>query len=104
MRRAGELRAKPEWYNAATSNCTTAIRAQRTVAERMPWDWRMMVNGRLDALFRERGMIECDTRMPFATVKQLARINDLARAAGRAPDFSRRIRVGFEPSVARGNP
>lgn len=101
VRRAGELRAKPEWYNAATSNCTTAIRAQRAVADRMPWDWRMLVNGRLDALFHERGMIEADTRMPFAAVKQMARINDKARAADRASDFSRRIRAGLEPSVAR---
>ncbi|MCU0791414.1 MAG: DUF4105 domain-containing protein [Opitutaceae bacterium] len=102
VRRAGELRADPEWYNAATSNCTTAIRAQRAVADRQPWDWRMLVNGRLDALFYERGMIQAATpRPPFAAVKTMALINEESRAADRATDFSRRIRAGIESLAAR---
>ena len=94
VRRAGELRENPEWYNAIFSNCTTAIRTQRAVTDRMPWDWRMLANGRLDALLYERGMIDADTRMPFAAVKKLALINEKARAADGAADFSRRIREG----------
>ena len=41
-----ELRIRPRWYNAVTTNCTTSIRAQRPTDERMPWDWRILVNGK----------------------------------------------------------
>jgi hypothetical protein len=40
-----ELHERPRWYNAITSNCTTAIRQQRSASMRKRWDWRMLVNG-----------------------------------------------------------
>jgi hypothetical protein len=92
IRRVNRLQATPEWYNAVTDNCTTAIRAQRAAQERAPWDWRMLVNGHLDELLYERGAIT--TNVPFAELKQRARINDRARQADKSPDFSRLIRKG----------
>src|SRR5438093_5308031 len=36
------LRNTPRWYNAMTTNCTTSIRTQHPVNERVPWDWRIL--------------------------------------------------------------
>jgi hypothetical protein len=91
------LHETPRWYNAITSNCTTAIRQQRAVSARMPWDYRLLVNGLGDQLFYERGTI--DTSLPFAELKALSRVNDRAKAAGDSPDFSEKIREGV-PGMA----
>lgn len=93
-----ELHAAPKWYNAVTSNCTTGIRNQRTASERAPWDWRMLVNGLGDQLLYERGAI--DRSLPFAELKRVSRINEKAKAADDAPDFSERIREGL-PGMGR---
>jgi hypothetical protein len=90
LRRANVLRAQPEWYNAATSNCTTAIRAQRAPSDRAPWNWRMLFNGHLDTLLYERGLLA--TSLPFADLKSRSLINPAARAAGDSADFSGLIR------------
>lgn len=97
--RINQLHAKPEWYNAITSNCTTGIRTQRAAADRAPWDWRILVNGKGDELLYERGVL--DNGVPFAELKRRAYINARAQAANDAPDFSERIRthvVGAVPS------
>jgi hypothetical protein len=93
LRRANELRERPEWYNALTDNCTTAIRTQRAATDRAPWDWRMLVNGHLDELLYKRAMIA--TNLPFAELKKECHINRRARAAERSPDFSQLIRQGL---------
>ena len=93
LRRANELRHHAEWYNAITDNCTTAIRTQRAVADRTPWDWRMLLNGHLDELLYERGDVV--TNLPFAELKKLSHINPQARAADKAIDFSQQIRKGL---------
>ena len=33
-----------------TTNCTTSIRTQHPPNERVPWDWRMLLNGKGDEL------------------------------------------------------
>jgi hypothetical protein len=89
-RRVHELHERAEWYNAITDNCTTAIRAQRAARDRAPWDWRMLVNGHLDELLYQRGILS--TKLPFAELKAHSHINAAARAADKASDFSRVIR------------
>jgi len=93
LRRANELHARAQWYNALTENCTTAIRTQRAATDRSPWDWRMLVNGHLDELLYERGAIV--TNLPFAELKKLSNINARARAAGQTGNFSGQIRQGL---------
>jgi hypothetical protein len=88
------LHTRPRWYNAATTNCTTSIRAQRPTGERMPWDWRILVNGKGDELLYERHLIATGG-LSFAELKQRSQINERARAANQDPDFSRRIREGL---------
>lgn len=90
LRRMNQLYARPEWYNAITSNCTTNIRTQHVVAKPAPWDWRILVNGKGDELLYERGVL--DRSLPFAELKRRAHINTRAKAADNAPDFSERIR------------
>ena len=93
LRRADELHERAEWYNALTDNCTTAIRTQRAASDRAPLDWRMLLNGHLDELLFERGIIV--TNLPFAELKKLSNINERARAADGAADFSSQIRRGL---------
>jgi hypothetical protein len=93
LRRANELRDRAEWYNAITDNCTTAIRTQRAAADRAPWDWRMLINGHLDELLYERGVIV--TNLPFAELKKISNINSRAKAADQAADFPQQIRQGL---------
>jgi hypothetical protein len=92
LARVNALRQQPEWYSAITQNCTTSIRSQRTVAERSPWDWRMLVNGYGNELLYHRGLI--NTNLPLAELKSRAHINDRAKAADKAADFSVQIRRG----------
>jgi hypothetical protein len=87
-----DLRAHPRWYNAATTNCTTSIRSQRDATQRAAWDWRILFNGYGDEMLYERGALAGG--LPFAELKHRARINDAAKAANAAPDFSQRIRTG----------
>jgi hypothetical protein len=88
-----ELNARPRWYNAATTNCTTSVRAQRTSSKRVPWDWRILVNGYMDEMLYEHRALK-DERLPFPELKEKAHINAAARAADDAPDFWRKIRAG----------
>jgi Domain of unknown function (DUF4105) len=87
------MREKPRWYNAITTNCTTSIRTQRPPNERMPWDWRILLNGKGDEMMYERHLIVTGG-LPFAELKARSLINARAKSAGAAPDFSQLIRVG----------
>ena len=85
---------RPRWYNAIPANYTTAIREQQSASERMPWDWRILVNGKGDEMLYERGLI-ATAGLTFTELKQRSRINDRARAADRGQSFSARIREGL---------
>ena len=81
------LRNKPRWYNAITTNCTTSIRTQHPRNERVPWDWRILLNGKGDELMYERHVIVTGG-LPFAELKTRSLIDTRARAANDSPDFS----------------
>jgi uncharacterized protein DUF4105 len=85
------LHEHPRWYNAVTSNCTTAIRAQRAVNKRAPWDWRILINGKADEMLYQDHAIATGG-LPFAELKPRSLVNERARAADQNPDFSRLIR------------
>jgi hypothetical protein len=90
------LAQRPRFYNALVDNCTTGIRVHvEHVGAARPWDWRLLVNGRGDELLYERGTV--DRTRPFAALKEESLIVARAKEADRAPDFSRRIRVGLPP-------
>jgi hypothetical protein len=88
------LYERPQWYNALLSNCTTDIRGHaRPYTRDARIDWRMLVNGFVDEMAYERGML--DTRLSLAELKRISHINARARAVGDDPDFSLRIRDGL---------
>ena len=88
------LRTRARWYNAITTNCTTSVRAQRPTNERMPWDWRILLNGKGGQLLYERRLIATGG-LPFAELKRRSRINERAHVADKDPDFSRLVRQGI---------
>ena len=88
------LRTEPRWYNAITTNCTTSIRSQHPSKERIPWDWRILLNGKGDELlYKDGGLVTGG--LPFAELKAQSLINDRAERADTSPDFSQLIRVGL---------
>jgi len=94
IRSMNELHVHPRWYNAITANCTTSIRSQRSIAARSPWDLRILLNGRIDEMFYERGMLVKDG-LTFPELRRRALINAAAKEADQDPEFSRRIRNGI---------
>ena len=85
------MRARPQWYNALTENCTTAIqRIARSGAPRSWWSWKLLLNGYLDELAYDLGAL--DRSLPFAVLKAKSHINARAKAAADDPRFSVRIR------------
>jgi Domain of unknown function (DUF4105) len=94
VRSLNALRAQPRWYNAITTNCTTSIRSQHPSKERIPWDWRILLNGKGDELlYRDGGLVTGG--LPFAELKARSLIDTRARAANDSPDFSKMIREGL---------
>lgn len=86
-----QLADHPQWYNALTQNCTTTIRGHvQNIGASGRLDWRMLANGHLDQLLYERGQI--DTDLPFDELRARSNITEKAKAAGKSPDFSARIR------------
>ncbi len=93
------LAQEARWYNAATHNCTTTIRHHvQHVAANRPWDWRILVNGRIDELGYSRGTI--DTSLPFAELRRRSAISQKALALRPNADFSAGIRAGLPVSTA----
>ena len=94
VRQINQLAESPRWYNAATHNCTTTIRQHmQHVGLRGPFDWRILVNGRLDELGYERGGI--DTSMSFEALREASDITQRAQRAAGRPGFSQQIRAGL---------
>ena len=87
------LRERPRFYNVLTANCTTSLRAQNPAPEREAFDWRMVVNGRLDEYVHEKGAI-VDEDMDFETLRPLCLINEAARRSPAGPAFSAAVRDG----------
>jgi Domain of unknown function (DUF4105) len=96
VRSLNEIRDHPSWYNAITTNCTTSIRDQHPTAERIPWDWRLLLNGKADELMFERHTI-VTAGLAFPELKARSLVNARAKAADTMPNFSELIRVGLPP-------
>lgn len=88
------LYERPEWYNSLTTNCTSQIRGHiYPHARKIWWDWRLLVNGFVDELAYETGVL--DRSLPFAELKAKSIINARARKADQDPLFTLRIREGL---------
>lgn len=94
VNRVNKLHERAEFYDVFMANCTTSIRAQMSAADHLPWDWRYLLNGKMDLLLWRRGAFRYTDGLDFDTLKKQAHVNPEANAAGSAPDFSDRIRSG----------
>ena len=91
-----DLADRPVWYNAATHNCTSAIRTHvQHIGISMPFDWRLLATGYADQLLYERGVIAMQGT--YDEVRARSRIDERAKAADQDPRFSERIRDGITP-------
>ena len=70
MRRANELRSKPEFYNTLTNNCTTNIVKQvnAVVPHRVPFSLAVLLPGYSDRYAYKLGLI--DTTLPFEEARR----------------------------------
>jgi len=94
VRKMNALRARPEFYNTLTTNCTTAILMNTRVNPgSLPFSWKVLLSGYTPAYVYESGRI--DKSLPFEELQRRSLVNAAAQAADQAPDFSRRIRAGL---------
>lgn len=85
------VHAEPRFYNIISSNCTTAVRSQMN--GKFPWDWRVIINGKLDRLLYDREMLVTEG-LDFPELKRRAHINPKVREHPGKEGFSQRIRRG----------
>ena len=92
LERANRLHDRAEFYNSITNNCTLNLvhHVNQIVPGRIPSSWRVILPGYSDEVAQGLGLI--DSTLSLAQARVRFRINDRARAAIHAPDFSRQIR------------
>jgi len=106
LQRVNELHRQPEWYNAVTNNCTTNIDVSASQAQGRSnvWDWRVLLNGKMDEMLYERDRLVTGG-LPLPALKAQAHINAAGIAADDSPQWSQLIRVGrvgFTPQTGAG--
>jgi hypothetical protein len=91
LERMNELADQAEFYHLFSNSCTINIVRYANLAGRVGrLDIRHIVNGWSDRYLYRAGVV--DTSLPFVELRQRSRINEAAKAAGNAKDFSERIR------------
>jgi hypothetical protein len=92
LERAAQIEREPVFYNTFTNNCTTNILhpVNALLDNDIPISLGIVLPGYSDKLAFERGLI--DTDLPLEEARRRFEVNDRARAAIHAPDFSARIR------------
>lgn len=97
MNKINELKENPEFYNTLTTNCTTNIWFHTRVnPEHLPFSWKILASGYVPEYLYESGML--DNRVPFSDLQRSTHVNQRAKAADTAKDFSQRIRGIAPPS------
>ncbi|MEO8027974.1 MAG: DUF4105 domain-containing protein [Bryobacteraceae bacterium] len=96
LRWMNATRDQPRWYNALTRNCSIGVTnylAAEGIGGISRWDWRNLFNSSGDEMLYNLGDLSTDG-LSLAALRQRAVINQAAKAADGAADFSRRIRAG----------
>jgi hypothetical protein len=102
MKQMNGLRAKPEFYNTLTTNCTTdVVRNFRAFGGKARYNWKILLSGYTPFYAYEMGGL--DGSIPFEELRAKSYVNPKARSIGDAPDFSERIREGL-PGMGSGKP
>ena len=88
------LKARPEFYNSLTTNCTTTLWLHSLVNPgHVPFSWKILASGHVPELLYGLGRLD-DRGQSFDELQRLSMVNARAQQADGAPDFSRRIRLG----------
>jgi len=92
MRRVDKLAKSPEFYDTLTNNCTTNIRnhVNHLKADRVPYDYRVLLPGYSDELAYDLGLIE--HHGSYSETRLRARVNYQAYLHRDDPMFSEAIR------------
>ena len=99
LKRINELADRPEFYHLLSNSCTINIIRYANAAGRAGrFDIRHLLNGLIDSYLYHSGRV--DTTMPFDELRRRSQINEAARAADDAPDFSEHIRASL-PTITR---
>lgn len=94
MSEINRLNDEPEFYNTATTNCTTAIVMNaRALGTALPVNWQVLLSGHFPELLYERGVL--DQSLPYPELRAASLVNDRANDATGAADFPARIREGL---------
>lgn len=90
---ANALRERPEFYHTVTNNCTTRIvdHVNLVAPGRVPRSWKVVLPGYSDELAHGLGLLA--TPLPLEEARARWHVNERARRAEGAPDFSARIRA-----------
>ncbi len=103
VRMINSLHERPRFYNALTENCMTSVFAHlRCAPPYPPFSLGVLLSGySAEYGYRSGGL---DHSVPFEELERRSRINDLAKPADQAADFSRRIRARLTiPQPPPGN-
>lgn len=93
------IAAEPAFYDSFSRNCSTATRTHvAAVGVADTWDWRVVLNGHVDELLYERGLLD-DSRS-LEVLRRESEITERVRELDGQPDFSSRLREGI-PRPAR---
>jgi hypothetical protein len=91
---ADELARAPQFYGVLRNSCGVNILHRVAETGRTVLVGRdALLNGRWDQNLYEQGALSQE--LPFEELRRKSRIDERAKAAGEAPDFSRRIREGL---------
>jgi hypothetical protein len=99
VERINELADRPEFYHLLSNSCTiNIVRYANAAGREGRFDFRHLLNGLVDSYLYHSGRV--DTTLPFEELRRRSLINDAARKAGGAADFSQSIRASL-PAPAR---
>ena len=92
LRRANDLRDRPEFYNTITSSCTTNIvhHVNKLIDGPRTFNLKVLLPAMADELAHDMGLI--DTVLPFEKAREYFRIDQRAQREDGTP-LSQRIRV-----------
>ena len=94
VQHANELAREPEFYGVLGNSCGVNILHRVADTGHTVLVGRdALLNGFWDRHLYDRGVI--DTQLPFEVLRERSLIDERAKAAGDAPDFSQRIRAGL---------
>ena len=93
-RKINKLHERPEFYNTGTTNCTTNIVTHvQAFNAQFPLSWKTLLSGYFPEFIYERGSL--DQELSYPTLRARSLVNERARAADGAPNFSRLVREGL---------